>query len=279
MKLHYYNAETRKYPNFGDDLNPYLWERFLPGFFDDSDDILFVGIGTIFNASLPKANRAIVFGAGAGYGTPPVLGPEWDVRFVRGPLTAWMLGLPAERVLTDPANLVALMHPPGDTKDGPVGFMPHHWTATHHQEALRTACTRRGFAYLDPRSDVTDTLDELRRCRLVLTEAMHGAIVADALRIPWIPLAIGPHVLAFKWADWCASHRLVYSPERVSTLRYSRLSNPLRRLRRLVDATFIARQLVRIMTQVTPFLSDGEVSAGLIRKVETEVEKLRTDFA
>jgi succinoglycan biosynthesis protein ExoV len=51
-------------------------------------------------------------------------------------------------------------------------------------------------------------LEAFSRARLVLTEAMHGAIVADALRIPWIPLAISPEMNRFKWMDWTMAMEL-----------------------------------------------------------------------
>src|SRR5439155_10040399 len=45
-------------------------------------------------------------------------------------------------------------------------------------------------------------------------ESLHGAIVADALRVPWVPLRIrrNPHTSPFKWEDWCSSMELPYGP-------------------------------------------------------------------
>ena len=34
---------------------------------------------------------------------------------------------------------------------------------------------------------------------------MHGAIVADALRVPWIPARLYGHFMEFKWRDWTES--------------------------------------------------------------------------
>jgi succinoglycan biosynthesis protein ExoV len=55
----------------------------------------------------------------------------------------------------------------------------------------------------------------LSEARLVVTEAMHGAIVADTLRIPWIPVVCSPEIATFKWRDWTASLDLPYRPIKI----------------------------------------------------------------
>ncbi|MBV5343049.1 hypothetical protein JZU68_05375, partial [bacterium] len=35
--------------------------------------------------------------------------------------------------------------------------------------------------------------------------AMHGAILADALRVPWYPITNSTEILHFKWHDWFRS--------------------------------------------------------------------------
>lgn len=47
---------------------------------------------------------------------------------------------------------------------------------------------------------------------------MHGAIVADALRVPWIPVAFGDTVLPFKWRDWLSTLDLPYEPALITPL-------------------------------------------------------------
>jgi succinoglycan biosynthesis protein ExoV len=41
---------------------------------------------------------------------------------------------------------------------------------------------------------------------------MHGAIIADYFRTPWIPVKISRKILDFKWHDWCESIDVQYEP-------------------------------------------------------------------
>ena len=78
--------------NFGDNLNPWLWPKLLPGRIDGQGPWL-VGIGTLLNERLPAEGELVVLGAGAGLGRKPMVDARWRVLGVRGPLTAEALGL------------------------------------------------------------------------------------------------------------------------------------------------------------------------------------------
>ncbi len=77
------------HPNFGDDLNLWLWPKLLPDFFDQDDGILFLGIGSIINDTYNAAAKKIIFGAGyvprycSTPNSPDVSGENWDIFFVR----------------------------------------------------------------------------------------------------------------------------------------------------------------------------------------------------
>src|SRR3954452_23726667 len=101
MKLTYYKGEIQ---NFGDELNTYIWPHLLrPDFFDDNSQELFIGIGSILYDWYPRSTRKIVVGSGyAGYTPPPdVHDGTWDIVFVRGPRTAKILGIGAEKAVCD----------------------------------------------------------------------------------------------------------------------------------------------------------------------------------
>jgi succinoglycan biosynthesis protein ExoV len=214
MRLYHWQGHA---PNFGDELNTLLWPALLPGFFDDDADELFLGIGSVLDSRHPPAARKIVAGAGyGGYEAPPRLDANWTIHWVRGPRTARQLRLPTALGLGDPASLIdpallaAMLGPGGTAGWNPgapprraIGFMPHFETAC--RGAWGPAAARAGVTLIDPRDDPRAVLAAIASCRLLLSEAMHGVIVADALRVPWVAIAPFAAIHAAKWDDWAAS--------------------------------------------------------------------------
>ncbi len=189
--------------NFGDELNTVLWPRLLPGFFDEEPDLRFLGIGSVLDSRHPAAVRKIVAGSGfGGYERKPVLDDTWSVHWVRGPRTAAAVGLPRETGLGDPAMLVphALAIPTGCERGKSIGFMPHFESAA--RGAWQTAAAAAGVTLIDPRDPPLDILAAIGRCKLLLSEALHGIIVADALRVPWVAVRPNARIHRAKWRDW-----------------------------------------------------------------------------
>lgn len=218
MKLHYFKGP--KYGNFGDELNAWLWPRLLPDFFDDDESVLFLGIGSIIgkqridNKDYKTGQKRIVFGSGfvSTYHEKPDLNdPDWDVFFVRGPETARTLGLPPEKSLGDAAILIrAVIDPEARKETNTIGFIPH-WQSMDrgHWESV---CDQAGLMLIDPRAPVETVLAQILACKFIVAEAMHGAIVADALRVPWI--ACLPIVKSHrnKWHDWADALNIKLEP-------------------------------------------------------------------
>jgi succinoglycan biosynthesis protein ExoV len=201
--------------NFGDDLNRWMWKRLLNYSFDVDDGTLVLGVGTVIGKNIPPMDRYIVIGSGVGYDAPPkdFGGPKWKILSVRGPMTAEALDLPANLAIIDSAVLLRLLpecQPLQDAQREGIVFMPHYESL--HTGDWRQVCKIAGLEFLDPREDSEKTVQRIRRAKLVVADAMHAAIVADSLRVPWIPVVTSPQSSTFKWLDWTLSLDLPYRP-------------------------------------------------------------------
>ena len=305
MKLFYH-----PFQNFGDaPLNTWLWPRLLPGLLDEDDRVLFVGIGSLLGLRrIPVEPLKLVFGTGTGYqkGDRP-LDPRCHVYCVRGPLTAQRFGLDPALAITDGAALVRVAGPPASSARHRAAFMPHWQSATYFD--WRRLCGDLGLHYIDPTADAEAVLRDVQASEVVLAEAMHGAIVSDALRVPWIPLRAYAHILDFKWHDWCRSVDLTYAPLRLGPLPLygpdkvevkirqrlepggravvpHSIANRVTRAARFATAGLTgalawetARRLRRIVDDAPRMLSARATIEGLTERLLARLEDLKADHA
>jgi succinoglycan biosynthesis protein ExoV len=231
MKLVHFESPV---PNFGDDLNAQLWPRLAPDLFAASDkDRGFVGIGTIIGMDVGELVQLEVFSSGAGYDRIA----KWAnkrVTFhcVRGPVTARLLGLEPELALTDGAILTPLVDgfPSRATGGGGTAVVPHFETIAF--PGWDAACRQAGFRLLDPRGTPAEVIEQIAAAELVLTESLHGAVLADTYGVPWIPFATSRNFGTSKWVDWTASVgldfdlRLVPPPNAQQLIAFGKRSEP-----------------------------------------------------
>jgi succinoglycan biosynthesis protein ExoV len=284
MKMYYYKTPR---PNFGDELNVWLWSRLLPDFFDEDDRTLFLGIGSILFDFFPPDRRKIVFGSGyAGYTPPPIIDKSWQFYFVRGRLTTNVLGIDRGLAVGDAAILLRSCVELVPQRKYTVSFMPHWQSAV--DGTWSEVCNVAGVHYIDPCASVERVLGEIMSSELVITEAMHGAIVSDALRVPW--LAIMPIQVKhrMKWFDWASALDISIEPSKLTASNALELSlaitngsdkwagrirNRAQILRRLARDHFVdraAESLSRI-AKITPSLS---ADTAIERAHETMINKL-----
>lgn len=201
MKLEYFRGD---HPNFGDELNTWLWPQLLPRFLDEDPSVLFIGIGSILGSNYNPKARKVVFGSGyvtAYHGQAPnVHGDDWDIFFVRGPRTTQALGIPDRLGIGDSAILLRALSARFVREPRHIGFMPH-WESLPRGN-WQKVCALAGIRLIDPRAPVEQVITEILGCEVLVAEAMHGAIVADALRVPWIPVLPIDHIHREKWFDW-----------------------------------------------------------------------------
>ena len=112
-------------------------------------------------------------------------------------------------------------------------FIPH--LRTLRDRPWERAAEEAGLTFVSPEWPLEQVFSHFAGARLVVTEAMHGAIIADCLRIPWVPLRISPELDEFKWRDWLGSVELPFEPEHVPAVdprdvrRYRRMDRELER--------------------------------------------------
>jgi succinoglycan biosynthesis protein ExoV len=294
VKLQYFQGA---YPNFGDDLNTWMWPRLLPGFFDDDMRTLFIGIGSTIGDHYDKAAKKVIFGAGyvpQYCRMPDVHGGDWDIYFVRGPRTAQLLNISPDLSLGDSAILLRTLVDSRKRTAEVISFIPH-WESFEHGN-WQQVCRLAGFNLIDPRRPVEEVITELLRSRLVVAEAMHGAIVADAMRIPWIPLLPITDMHRMKWFDWAEALGMTLEPHRlwpssvteakIALVRHPTLvrlgdliaSSPIRGLSEKA-AIYLAAQRLTQISKVPPILSEDKIMNRVTERMLEKVQQLRRVYA
>jgi succinoglycan biosynthesis protein ExoV len=293
MRMYFYRGVR---PNFGDELNLWLWPKLLGGMLDDSSPDIFLGIGSILYDHFPATARKIVFGAGFGAYTskPNMHDGSWDVRFVRGPQTTESLGLDPSKALTDAAILIRTQSLPRPASRVALSFMPH-WESLLRGNWAQV-CQTAGIQLIDPTDPVDQVLDQINASELLLTEAMHGAIVADALRVPWLPLKPIAACHRFKWLDWTRSVDVPYQPISLTPSnmheawialsgrngggRAARalITGPIGRLTNAALVPLTAAHLLRVAKR-TPFLSRDSTIERLTERAVEHLDELRRCYA
>ncbi|GAX34438.1 polysaccharide pyruvyl transferase family protein [Nodularia sp. NIES-3585] len=298
MKLYYFRFPNG-ISNFGDNLNPWIWDRLLPGMFDEDKKTTFVGIGSLLNEYIPKAQKTVVFGSGVGYGKGlPNIDQSWKIYCVRGKLSAKALGVSSELAVTDSAVLIRRLYQQASNKVNQFAYMPHIDHAIRGDSSWKLICEQAGIAYIDPRWPIEQVLSAMSQTEVLLAEAMHGAIIADALRVPWIPVLTSARMLPFKWQDWCSSIDIEYKPQYV--MPDSKLYPPGPRMRsswrysincvkqapqRFFKAVWegetkkMAMQLADIAKTSKPILSSESRIEQLTVELEERLEQFKQDVA
>lgn len=264
--------------NFGDDLNPWVWQRLIPEILSDesSSDTTFVGFGTLLNEKLPKFKKTVIFGAGCGYGELPKVEESWKIYGVRGPLSVSALGLDPIMGIADSSILVNHLYPFHEVKKKhKVSLIPFVWEMQQTPELFQNVCQQLGFFCIDPRWEVEKTLEAISSSDLVITAAMHGAIISDALRVPWIPFKSNAGIPDFKWADFCQSMELNYKTKRL--YRFSRIGKTFPVYRKL-ESSLVAN-FIKNRAKTKPFLSSSNVLEARIERLEERLAQFKQDHA
>jgi pyruvyltransferase len=189
-------------PNFGDLLSPWLVEKMtkMPVAFNDGSSKCYIAIGSV----LKRVTRhSIVWGSGC-FGTEAKrqVSRDADYRAVRGPLTRAKLvnvGIRCPEVYGDPALLVPFFYWPTVEITAEVGVILR-WS----ERKWSTIPEGNGVKKIYLKSDnIESVLQDILRCRRVVSSSLHGLIIADAYGIPnaWLASST-PKGGEFKFFDY-----------------------------------------------------------------------------
>ncbi|MEM6691136.1 MAG: hypothetical protein AAF664_17040 [Planctomycetota bacterium] len=277
MKLYSF---SRLQGNFGDDLSPWLYSRLIPELDKLENADWLVGIGTILDKRLDGVpGSKIICGAGVRIGKWDYIPRHnWKIIALRGKLSAQKLGVEMSLACSDPGVLVAEFFERKRSSQETVGFIPHyHSMAMFNCESI---AERSGCMLIRPDASVEVFMDKLSVCDRIVSEAMHGAIAADAIGIPWKRINIlswrkeTREVSDFKWRDWASQFEVEADPSEVVGVKL--ISHPrLRRLNRFLKAgneASIGNAVMRC-AKSTGFKSSSDLiradrSGDLLRRIE-----------
>lgn len=184
--------------NFGDNLNniifPMLGVNNLLEYKKHLSikENTYLGLGSIIGKRLNKP--VTVLGSGIGSGLPNINNLKFG--FVRGKITCKTLGIEEKYAIGDTAYYLKdyMQNLSSNKKTCKVGIIPHH----------KTKMINKNLNIIHPSLPVEDFIKRVSECEYVLCEAMHGAICADILRVPFAAIQINNDFNRIKWNDWAS---------------------------------------------------------------------------
>jgi len=202
-------------PNFGDDLNPLLIAELLQTTVyrdkkQSSNHIL--GVGSI----LERANsHSIVIGSGFINENSTLVEPPLEILAVRGELTKHKLKLGNSVLLGDPGRLMPSLMGINHNPTIPLAIVPHVDRYKEHMEKYGSICK-----VIDPSMPVRQVLEDIASAEVIVSQSLHGLVMADALNIP--NLWAKPHsdMLGgeFKFNDYYTTTTKAKQPHHLSDL-------------------------------------------------------------
>ncbi|MBW3095710.1 polysaccharide pyruvyl transferase family protein [Pseudohoeflea coraliihabitans] len=187
-------------PNFGDDLNPDLFEKLagVPVRFPANRlHPHLLGMGSILGKSLPAS---IICGSGLLCPPGPDTRIEGSAVAVRGELSRQALAHHEDDLLLgDPAVLISEIFEAPKVKHHAFGFVPH----VDSIDRWKTM-DRHGHHVIDPSGPVWSVVRQIAACETVFCQSLHGMITADALQIPnvWVAPSETMRGGRFKFDDY-----------------------------------------------------------------------------
>lgn len=277
MNLIYYKS---KIGNFGDDLNKELWEKVLGPYSKKNDHIDLIGIGSILDERIEQSpNKRIILGSGVRsfLYNPNNIDILNEYSFVRGPISSKVIGIP---YITDSAYAIALLEEDykrflSTPKKFRLSYIPYYEQCDSFNWDIFEKIT--SMHVIKPTDNVDKVLLEIAQSERIITSAMHGAIMADIFRIPWMRLKFGKqgneHSLTseLKWQDWLLSIEINNPLEIYSDLNLNAKNNT---LNSFLKTLFLKRKLKYLRYN----LSSQQVFDDRIQQLRYKMELIKNSF-
>lgn len=166
IDCYWFNPST--FSNFGDALAPYIANLYNRTAVYCPTNVKGPRVFTVGSIADRALKNDIIVGTGK---LTYMDTKELDVRAGRGPLS-----FPHANVFGDAALCLSFFEKKNDVPDIPLVFVPHHKTLNFPRLDF--------FDVLHPTTDVYSFIQKIKRSKLVMSESLHGLIIADALGIP-----------------------------------------------------------------------------------------------
>ena len=270
MKIIYFKSDIG---NFGDDLNPWLWPQIFGDLSNYDSNIDFVGIGSILDNRINSPNKKIIFGSGIrdfNFDTSKI--DNLEICFVRGPISAKITN---SKYITDSAYVLRLLPKQEFSKKYKLSIVPYF--RHYHQFNWSVFEKLTGIHVIDPTQAVESVIKEINESEKILAAAMHGAILADIYRVPWMRVKFSKHgfessfTSELKWNDWLQSVEIDNPPTHQFDFNFNLKLSKIKR-------TFALIMMCVKFKKGNYITSSDKVLAKIDIKLKSEVEKFKKDY-
>ena len=198
-------------PNFGDDLNPVLFQYLLGRKVRLTRGTIrhrILGMGSILHK---VDDHCDVVGSGL---LDPAI--DWSpsaktVVSLRGELSAEASGLQPDH-LGDPAIFLPHLYPLSKEKTHRYGFIPHHSEVKKVKRYIP-----KDWLFIDPSGNPLSVLQAIVACENIVSRSLHGLICADAYGVPnaWLHPLESMRGVCFKYHDYYSTMTEPKQPARI----------------------------------------------------------------
>lgn len=195
--------------NFGDLLTPMLLRRYgMVPLFSEKNTADVICIGSILNG-LPEDYPGYILGSGL------IKDEERNFKnakilSVRGELTRDRISAPPSTILGDPGLLADKLLARRQEKRYTLGIVPHYVDKQNERLLKISQKYKEEILIIDVQRNPKTVLENIDRCKYILSSSLHGLVAADSLGIPngWIQLTDKVLGGGFKFQDYASAFNM-----------------------------------------------------------------------